>query len=168
MTPGSSVPTPAVGPHWNPRTPVGSVEYAGFWVRVAASLIDTVLVLCVTLPLLFAVYGWSYLDASKTGSIAGGADFLLTWVAPAVAVVAFWLYRQATPGKMALSMRVVDAETGNTLTLGQSIGRYLGYFVSIIPFGLGLIWVAFDPRKQGWHDKLAGTVVIRAKTQSAK
>jgi uncharacterized RDD family membrane protein YckC len=85
-----------------------------------------------------------------------------------VAVVVFWLYRQATPGKMALSMRVVDAETGNTLTLGQSIGRYLGYFVSIIPFGLGLIWVAFDPRKQGWHDKLAGTVVIRAKTQSAK
>jgi uncharacterized RDD family membrane protein YckC len=163
MTPQNWPPSPATGPHRNPDAPVDSFEYAGFWIRVAASLIDTVLVLCVTLPLLFAIYGWSYLEASQTRSIAGGADFLLTWVAPAVAVVAFWLYRQATPGKMALSVRVVDAASGNTLTLGQSVGRYLGYFVSIIPFGLGLIWVAFDPKKQGWHDKLAGTVVIRSR-----
>ena len=62
---------------------------------------------------------------------------------------------------MAISARVVDAKTGGRLTVGQSIGRYLGYFVSTIPFGLGLLWVAFDPKKQGWHDKLAGTVVVR-------
>ena len=80
-----------------------------------------------------------------------------------MAVIAFWLYKQATPGKMVLSARVVDAKTGDALTLKQSIGRYLSYFVSIIPLGLGLLWVAFDPRKQGWHDKLAGTVVIRSK-----
>jgi len=80
-------------------------------------------------------------------------------------VVVFWIYKQATPGKMAVSARVVDAKTGNTLTVGQSIGRYLGYFVSAIPLGLGLIWVAFDPKKQGWHDKLAGTVVIRSKNR---
>lgn len=142
-----------------------SLEYAGFWIRVGATLIDTVLVLCVTLPILIAIYGWSYFDASKTGFTAGVADFLLSWVAPAVAVVAFWLYRQATPGKMALSLRVVDAKTGNALTVGQSIGRYLGYFVSTIPLGLGLIWVAFDPKKQGWHDRLAGTVVVRSKVR---
>lgn len=142
-----------------------SVEYAGFWVRVGASLIDTILMVCVTFPLLVAIYGWSYFDASKTGFIAGFADFLLSWVAPAVVVVVFWLYKQATPGKMAVSARVVDAQTGNTLTVGQSIGRYLGYFVSAIPLGLGLIWVAFDPKKQGWHDKLAGTVVIRSKNR---
>jgi len=41
------------------------------------------------------------------------------------------------------------------------IGRYFGYFLASIPLGLGLLWVAFDKRKQGWHDKLAGTVVIR-------
>ena len=141
-----------------------SVEYAGFWVRVGASLIDTVLIVCVTFPLLVAIYGWSYFDSS-TAFIAGFADFLLSWVAPAVAVVVFWLYKQATPGKMAVSARVVDAKTGNTLTVGQSIGRYLGYFVSAIPMGLGIIWVAFDPKKQGWHDKLAGTVVIRSKNR---
>jgi uncharacterized RDD family membrane protein YckC len=140
-----------------------TLEYAGFWVRVGASLIDTVLLMCVTLPILVAIYGWAYFDASKTGINAGLADFLLSWVAPAVAVIAFWLYRQATPGKMALSMKVVDAKTGNTLTIGQAMGRYLGYFVSTIPLGIGLIWVAFDPKKQGWHDKLAGTVVVRVK-----
>ena len=143
-----------------------SVEYVGFWVRVGAALIDTALIVCVTFPLLIAIYGWSYFDVSETGFIAGVADFLISWVAPAIAVVAFWLYKQATPGKMALSARVVDARTGNTLTLGQSIGRYLGYYVSTIPLGLGLIWIAFDPKKQGWHDKLAGTVVIRSKTRS--
>ena len=139
-----------------------SIEYAGFWVRVGAALIDTVLFACVIFPPLIAIYGWDYFDVSKTGLIAGVADFLLSWVAPAAAVVAFWLYKQATPGKMALSARVVDAKTGNTMTVGQSIGRYLGYFVSTFPFGLGLIWIAFDPKKQGWHDKLAGTVVIRS------
>ena len=82
---------------------------------------------------------------------------------PAVALVVFWTYRQATPGKMIVSAKIVDAKTGGPLTVGQSIGRYLGYFVSTIPFGLGLIWVAFDPKKQGWHDKLARTVVIRTR-----
>lgn len=142
-----------------------SVEYAGFWVRVGAALIDTVLFIVVALPLLVAIYGRSYFDASKTGFVAGIADFLISWVAPAVAVIAFWLYKQATPGKMAVSARVVDARTGNTLTVGQSIGRYLGYYVATLPLGIGIIWIAFDPKKQGWHDKLAGTVVIRSKTR---
>jgi uncharacterized RDD family membrane protein YckC len=64
---------------------------------------------------------------------------------------------------MAVAARVVVARTGNTLTVGQSIGRYLAYFVAMLPMFLGIIWVAFDPREQGWHDKLAGTVVIRPK-----
>lgn len=76
-------------------------------------------------------------------------------------MVAYWLLRQATPGKMVLPLKVVDAKTYNTLTPGQAVGRYLAYYVSPLPLGLGLIWVAFDPRKQGWHDKLARTLVIR-------
>ncbi len=139
------------------------VEYAGFWIRVWASIIDSVLLVCVILPLLLWIYGWEYLELADSSLIAGPADFLVSWVMPAVAVIAFWLYKQATPGKMLVHARVVDAKTGNTLTTSQSVIRYLGYFVSAIPFCLGLIWVAFDPRKQGWHDKLAGTVVIRSR-----
>jgi uncharacterized RDD family membrane protein YckC len=137
------------------------VEYAGFWIRVGATLIDSVVFMLVIIPLLIAIYGWAYFGEAQSGFVAGPADFLLSWVAPAVAAVAFWIYKQATPGKMALSIRIVDAATGNPPSTGQCVGRYLGYYVSMFPLGLGLLWVAFDKRKQGWHDKLAGTVVIR-------
>jgi uncharacterized RDD family membrane protein YckC len=142
-----------------------ALEYAGFWIRTAASLIDTVLVLVLTVPLLIAIYGRDYFDPQRSGVFAGAADVLISWVLPSVAVIVFWVYRSATPGKMMLSLRIVDAGSGQSPGFGQSIGRYFGYFVSTIPFCLGLIWVAFDPRKQGWHDKLAGTVVVRARRQ---
>jgi uncharacterized RDD family membrane protein YckC len=140
-------------------------EYVGFWSRVGASIIDAIIILIITAPPLVAIYGWGYYTDQDKPFIAGPADFLLSWVLPAVAVILFWLYKQATPGKMAVSARVVDARTGNTLTVGQSIGRYLAYFIAMLPLFLGIIWVAFDPRKQGWHDKLAGTVVIRPKNR---
>lgn len=138
-------------------------EYAGFWIRVAATLIDTVLLMLITVPLLTYTSGWNSFFDSARGLVAGVADFLISYIVPAVAIVVLWMHRQATPGKMIVSAKIVDAKTGGPLTAGQSIGRYLGYFVSTIPFGLGLIWVAFDQKKQGWHDKLAGTVVIRTR-----
>jgi uncharacterized RDD family membrane protein YckC len=138
---------------------VGELEYVGFWPRVGASLIDTLLVVAITAPLVTSIYGREYWMSEKL--LHGPADFLITWVLPAVAVILFWMYRQATPGKMAISARVVDAATGGQPGTRQLVIRYLGYYVSTIPLLLGLIWVAFDPRKQGWHDKLAGTVVVR-------
>jgi uncharacterized RDD family membrane protein YckC len=147
--------------------PADEFEYAGFWIRLAASLIDTVCLLAITMPLLVAIYGWAYFDEGKP-FVQGPADAALTWLAPALASILFWLTKQATPGKMLVSARVVDARTGGTLSVGQSIGRYLGYYLSAVPLGLGFIWVAFDPRKQGWHDKLAGTVVVRAKGSRAR
>jgi len=135
------------------------LEYVGFWPRVGAAIIDSLLVAAICWPLLTYVYGTGYW--TDTSLVRGPADFFINWVFPAVAVVLFWVYRQATPGKMAISARIVDAKTGEPATTRQLIGRYLAYYVSIIPFCLGLIWVAFDPRKQGWHDKLAGTVVVR-------
>ena len=137
------------------------LEYAGFWSRVGAAVVDAILLVVVTAPLLIAIYGWAYFSPFRTGFIAGPADILINYVLPAIAVLLFWHYAQATPGKMAIAARIVDAETGEKPSTGQFIGRYLGYFVAIIPLGLGIIWVAIDRRKQGWHDKLAGTVVVR-------
>lgn len=137
------------------------VEYVGFWARVWASLIDTLLMGIILWPILFAVYGSAYL--TSTALVQGPVDFLLSYVAPAIAVIAFWIARQATPGKMAVSARIVDAETGGKPSNGQMIGRYFAYFLSMLPLMLGFLWVAFDRRKQGWHDKLAGTVVVRVK-----
>jgi uncharacterized RDD family membrane protein YckC len=95
------------------------VEYAGFWVRVGATIIDTLLIMLLIFPLLVAIYGWAYFNGEKTGFIAGPADFLLSWVAPAIAIIVFWMYKQATPGKMALSVRIVDATTGSPPSTGQ-------------------------------------------------
>lgn len=136
--------------------------YAGFWVRVGATLIDVVLVMLVTFPLLISIYGWAYFESDHYSWVAGPADFLISWVFPALAVILFWHYRQATPGKMLLSLRIVDADTGAKPSLGQNIGRYFAYLASILPLGLGFLWVAFDRRKQSWHDKLARTVVVRS------
>lgn len=142
------------------------LEYVGFWARVWASLIDTVLMLAVILPLLFAIYGRENLAEGIT--LSGPANFLLSYVFPAVAVIAFWSTRHATPGKMAIGAIIVDAKTGQPPSLKQHVIRYLGYFVSMFPFCLGLIWVGFDQRKQGWHDKLARTVVVRAKNRATE
>jgi uncharacterized RDD family membrane protein YckC len=137
------------------------LEYAGFWVRVGAALIDTILISLIIWPVMTAVYGTDYWTADKL--IQGPLDFLVSWVLPAVAVILFWLARQATPGKMAVAARIVDAKSGATPTTAQFVIRYLGYYVAMLPLFIGILWVAFDPRKQGWHDKMAGTVVVRRK-----
>ena len=138
-----------------------NLEYVGFWPRVGASLIDTVLLLVILLPLIHMVYGPAYWASDSF--IQGPFDFLANYVLPAIAVIAFWIARQATPGKMAIGAKIVDAKTGHPASKGQLVGRYLGYYVSSIPLFLGIFWVAFDDKKQGWHDKLAGAVVVREK-----
>jgi uncharacterized RDD family membrane protein YckC len=134
-------------------------EYVGFWARVWASLVDTLLLCVILYPVLTLVYGRAYW--SDPSLIKGPADFIVQFVLPALAIVAFWVARQATPGKMVIHAKIVDAETGAPPTRSQAIRRYLGYYVSLFGFGLGFFWVAWDRRKQGWHDKMAGTVVIR-------
>lgn len=134
-------------------------EFAGFWVRVLASLIDTVLLCLVLVPILLVAYGPQYFESESI--LAGPLDFLVSWVLPAFAVILMWIYKESTPGKMAFGLRIVDATTGAHASTAQYVGRYFGYFVSLLPLGLGILWVGWDARKQGWHDKLAGTVVVR-------
>ena len=141
------------------------LEYVGFWLRVVSAIIDTLILGIICWPVLEAVYGASYWNPIGP-IIKGPTDFVVSWVFPAVATIVCWVYWQATPGKLAISARVVDANTGGKPSIGQYIGRYLGYFISAIPAFLGIIWVGLDQRKQGWHDKLAGTVVVRAKNIS--
>jgi len=137
------------------------VEYVGFWARTGAALIDSLLLAAVIAPLLYWIYGPAYFAEAEAGAVRGPADALLNYVLPAVAVVVFWIYRQATPGKMIIGAQIVDAQTAQPPTTGQLIGRYFAYYISLIPLCVGFLWVAFDARKQGWHDKLAKTLVVR-------
>ena len=139
------------------------VEYAGFWIRTGAAIIDSILVVILLVPILTLLYG---ADTLLAGVPTDGTSYLLlNYLLPAVAVIVFWVYKSATPGKMVLGLTIVDGKTGGKPSTGQFVVRYLGYYVSMLPFFLGIIWVGIDKRKQGWHDKLAGTVVLRNKAK---
>lgn len=136
-----------------------TVKYVGFWVRFGASIIDSIILVMVTFPILFFIYGGEYFYGG--GADSGILDFIISYIFPLVATILFWLYKSATPGKIALLAKIVDAKTGNKPSVKQSIIRYLSYYLSLLPLGLGFLWIAWDAKKQGWHDKLAGTVVVR-------
>lgn len=133
-------------------------DYAGFWLRVAASLIDTVWLCLIVYTLLALLVGPQAMlpDAPYTP-----LRFLVAWVLPIALVIGFWLFRSATPGKMLLKLKVVDTQTLGPVPMPRLLLRYAGYYVAVAPLALGLLWVGWDARKQGWHDKLAGTLVIR-------
>jgi len=137
---------------------IEDVEYAGFWLRVVASLLDSIIVLIAIMPLYFLVVDFDVILAGGNGGFAGA---FVSNILPSILVVAFWIWKGATPGKMILKIRIIDAKTGEKIGAGQSILRYIGYFVSMLPLFLGIIWVAFDKKKQGWHDKIAGVVVVK-------
>lgn len=153
--------------------------YAGFWIRFAAFIVDSIAITLVISPLAallirrpdasdsltallqaesLAALLWQVIQLLQPSSVG---DALLNIGLPAVGVVLFWIYRSATPGKMATRTRIEDAASGAPPSTRQCVVRYLGYFVSIFGLGLGFLWIAWDRRKQGWHDKLANTVVIR-------
>jgi uncharacterized RDD family membrane protein YckC len=134
-------------------------QYAGFWIRVRASIIDTFFLALLLIVIVFALYSAGFITADPAD--LGVAGIFLNYVIPPALVLIFWHYRSATPGKIITDLSIVDADTGGKPSWGQFIIRYIAYYISAIPLLLGFIWIAFDQRKQGWHDKIANTVVIK-------
>jgi len=158
--------------------PSGELEYVGFWPRLVAQIVDSLWITPVVM-----VIGYKFVHASPdladqllrdpaSVSVAAlsaefvptPAEFVVQYLLPALLILAFWLYKGATPGKMLLHARIVDASSGGEPARRQLVIRYLGYYLCILTLFLGFIWVAVDPRKQGFHDKLAGTVVVRPRS----
>lgn len=133
-------------------------QYVGFWMRLWASIVDSVLLSIIILPLLFWIYGKDYLGIPSDD--LGFWYYVLVWGLPAVVIILFWFAVDATPGKMIINAKIIDFKTGNKLKLEQIMVRYLGYFISAIVLCVGFFWLAFDNYKQGWHDKLASTAVV--------
>lgn len=136
-----------------------ALKYVGFWARTGASVIDSLLMMIIILPIVFFMLGG--LDEFMSGTDAPGIGMMLVmYGVPIALILGFWIIKGTTPGKMAFKARIVDAKTGEHPSTMQFIGRYLGYIISTLVLYIGFFWVGWDKRKQGWHDKMAGTVVV--------
>jgi uncharacterized RDD family membrane protein YckC len=158
--------------------PAPGIRYAGFWIRVAALLVDAIIVGVPILIAFFALEGSTVHDYAVCVNDAVAAGTLVTTcegtflasigyfelAAFAVQVAYFvilWSKFGGTLGQRLFGLHVVDAATGQHIGVGRALGRFVGYIISGLVLYIGLIWVAFDPRKQGWHDKMASTFVVR-------
>lgn len=132
-------------------------DYAGFAQRALASLIDWLIVVVIAMPVIVVASGAEYFSLDP---LRRSGDLVIALVAGA-AILAFWRAYGATPGKLAVGVRIVDAQSGKRPSTGRLVVRLLCYLLSAAPLYLGFLWIAVDRRKQGWHDKIAGTVVIQ-------
>jgi|SRR3990170_1544037 len=125
---------------------------AGFWIRTFAYIIDGIGVGIVS-GIIASIIGDGPGGSTSTGLniILGLAYFAYFWSAQGGG---------QTLGMRVLNLKVVRTD-GSALTITQALIRYFGLFVSFLCLFIGVIWVAFDADKQGWHDKIAGTYVIR-------
>ena len=128
----------------------GKFEYAGFWMRTAAALIDGILLSIVSIPLRYLLLSSSVAPLNFFVSTILGALYYSFMESSD---------NQATLGKMAVGIKVGDAN-GNQLTFGNALGRHFAKYLSFIILLLGFIMVAWDEKKQGLHDKLAQTYVF--------
>jgi len=117
-----------------------SLPRAGFWVRMAALLVDLVLT-GIALSLLNHVFHFHLVVLAAYGAI-------------------MWKMRGSTVGGLVFDLRVVRVD-GRPMEWETAIVRALGCFLSLAIAGLGFIWIAFDQANQAWHDKIAGTIVVR-------
>ena len=92
------------------------------------------------------------------------AFYGLVLVIVAVYNIVLWAWLGGTLGQRAMGMEVRRESDGRRVGFWRACLRYLGYIVASIPFAIGIFWIGLDPRKQGWHDKIAGTVVVRDET----
>ena len=134
-----------------------AVEYAGFWIRLGAYLIDGILLNIIGFLVAF-IAGIIFASAEDDAILV--LEFIVGLVISIAYYIGFWTWRGQTPGKIALGIKIIRTD-GSSLSLGMSILRYIGYIISAIILLIGYLWIAFDSRKQGIHDKIADTYVIR-------
>ena len=143
-----------------PAIAVGKDAYAGFWMRFVAWIIDQI---CVALGLwgIFSLLRLLY-PATLYQQVSGATT---SFILLALYYVILTAVRGQTVGKIALGIRVVGKD-GEAPGLGYAVLReVVGKFISAIALFLGFLWIGCDKEKQGWHDKIAGTRVIKIRNE---
>ena len=181
-SPAWQQPQPAAQPAWQPAVAgtafgqpasiygaqMGGVHYAGFWIRFLARVIDAVILFIIRLPfsLIFGLGGMVGGFSGRPGVLAPmlgamfGASFLLQLVISVAYEVYFVTTRGATPGKMALGLKIVQAD-GSPIPVNLAIGRFFASWASAIIFMIGYIMAGFDQQKRALHDRICDTRVIK-------
>jgi uncharacterized RDD family membrane protein YckC len=156
-------------------TPVPTAPYGGFWIRLLAYLIDRIILGAIAAPLFFIIVLPAALRVANEAernrepspelifAVLGSAFIYIV-----LAVVGQWLYEalltasswQGTVGKRVLRLKVTDL-AGNRIGFGRATGRFFAKILSAMIMYIGFIMIAFTDRKQGLHDILAGTLVMR-------
>jgi uncharacterized RDD family membrane protein YckC len=140
-----------------------AVRYGGFWRRFWACMLDGIVLGFASM----LVYGAGivivrYISPEIEDPVK--ALLIPQLVANTLIKAFYFIYFHAltgqTVGKFVLGLKVVNRD-GNPIGWARSIVRYAGYIISFLCACLGFIWIAFDSRKQGWHDKMAGSFVVR-------
>lgn len=134
---------------------VGEARYGGFFERLIAYIVDAIIISVVASVL----YSPGFLtESGALDALSGLLGFVWTVGYP----IYFWANTGQTIGKKLLGLKVVgpDGGTGG-IGYGPAVMRLIGYFVSGFVFYLGFLWIIWDSTKQGWHDKIANTHVIK-------
>lgn len=141
------------------------MQHVGFLIRLVAYIIDAI-ILAIGQGILMAIFGLSsFMTQSGGGSqVSIGAlqiiGFILILVWDIGYFVYFWSSSGQTPGKMIMGIKVVSVD-GGPVSVGKAIVRLIGYAISGIVIYLGFLWIIWDKEKQGWHDKIASTYVVK-------
>lgn len=186
-----SEPPAADNPYAAPAAPMSSLpqtnaaaleDYAGFWKRLAAFILDTI-ILSIAFKLIGTFFGISAAEEAMKQQMLGGTSlldayrgfYMHTWVYSTLTTVITWLYFatlessawQATVGKLALGIRVTD-NAGHRISFARGLGRYAAKLLSYIILLIGFLMIAFTARKQGLHDFIAGTLVLNGRASEFK
>ena len=153
---------------------MGENNYGGFWRRAMAFSIDKIILLFTSLFVLFIgmlALSISFLShyremlPERFEQMTITFVFIYLFMTIFISMFYFTYFHGVagqTPGKMIFGLKVVQS-TGEQMTFGLAFLRWVGYVISAVVLYLGFVWIAIDANKQGWHDKIAGTVVIRVR-----
>lgn len=144
------------------RMPIATL--AGFWIRLAAYLVDTVILSVIFFPLSFVLGTLIRPSPSSPGGVVTGAYLMFQLVFAAIGlgyILYFWSRSGATPGKKLLRLKIVRTDGVQPMGIGTAGMRVLGYFVSSLILCIGFLMIGFSSDKRGLHDLIAKTRVIR-------
>jgi uncharacterized RDD family membrane protein YckC len=135
-----------------------ALEYAGFWIRLGASIVDIIFLLVILYTVYCTISGFSI----NTGlpHIPPIVLAVFFWLICSAYLIGFWAWKGQTPGKLLLGIKIIRTDS-SPLDWQHALQRYLGCIASTVVLCIGFIVIAFDSRKQGWHDRIADTYVVK-------